>query len=128
MKPALIRGLNLFFAIIFFISAALQYNDPDPLLWIGLYLYAALICLLGLRNRFYPAACLAGIAVYTLYAIYLFFADNGVAAWLADHEAESLVTSMKAEKPWIEITREFFGLFIMIIALAINFAQSKKFR
>ncbi len=28
---------------------------------------------------------------------------------------------MKASQPWIEDTREFFGLFIIIIVLLVNF-------
>ena len=38
---------NITFCILFVISAALQYNDPDPWLWIPLYLYGALLCWLA---------------------------------------------------------------------------------
>jgi hypothetical protein len=30
---------------------------------------------------------------------------------------------MKAEKPWIEESREFFGLLIILIVLGINYIQ-----
>jgi hypothetical protein len=30
---------------------------------------------------------------------------------------------MKAEKPWIEESREFFGLVIILIVLGINYIQ-----
>ena len=33
---------------------------------------------------------------------------------------------MKATKPWIEETREFFGLVILIIVLAVNLWYAKK--
>ncbi|MFN2440746.1 MAG: hypothetical protein ABR503_16195, partial [Chitinophagaceae bacterium] len=34
--------------------------------------------------------------------------------------AENIVQSMKATKPWIEETREFFGLLILIVAFIAN--------
>jgi hypothetical protein len=33
---------------------------------------------------------------------------------------------MKAEKPWIEESREFFGLVIILIVLGINFLKKEK--
>jgi hypothetical protein len=33
---------------------------------------------------------------------------------------------MKASAPWIEETREFFGLLILIIVLMINYFVSKR--
>ncbi len=126
MKLKMIRYSNLVFALLFLLSAILQYNDPDPLIWILLYLYSAVLCLLAFRKKFYPYAYLAGILVYSLYATYLFFAADGVADWFSMHHAESITGSMKADKPWIEATREFFGLFIMIIILAVNYVHSRK--
>jgi hypothetical protein len=38
---------------------------------------------------------------------------------------------MKATKPWIEETREFFGLILLIIALGINMiwiGRSKRYK
>jgi hypothetical protein len=60
-----------------------------------------------------------------MYAIYLFFDHNGVISWASEHAAESLVTSMKAEKPWIEETREFGGLVILIAAMSLNLFRKK---
>ncbi len=58
--------------------------------------------------------------VYTGYAVYHLFEKNGVLSWANDHDAENIVQSMKATKPWIEETREFFGLLILIVALIAN--------
>jgi hypothetical protein len=33
---------------------------------------------------------------------------------------------MKAEKPWIEDTREFFGLIILIVVLLIDYFYGKR--
>jgi hypothetical protein len=35
------KYIALFFTIIFLLFAVLQYNDPDPILWIPIYLIAA---------------------------------------------------------------------------------------
>lgn len=121
---------NLFFCLVFIAFAALQYNDPDPYLWIPIYLYAAVLCWQAFRGKFYPAAYITGIALYVAYAMYKVFEKNGVIDWAEKHNAESLVQSMKADKPWIEDTREFGGLVILIVVLAINYfyARSKKQR
>lgn len=120
------RGFNLFFCILFIFSAALQYNDPDPYVWVPIYLYGAWLCYQAFRRKYYPAAYLAGIAVYSIYAVYLLFDKTGVLSWWREHNAESIVQSMKATKPWIEETREFGGLLILIIVLLINYLVSKK--
>lgn len=117
---------NLIFFILFLFFAALQYNDPDPYLWMPIYVYAASLCYLAYKNKWFPKAYLIGIAVYTLYAVYLFFTKDGVMDWAQKHDAESLVTTMKAEKPWIEDTREFGGLLILIIVLLINYRKTRK--
>jgi hypothetical protein len=117
---------NLFFCVLFVLSAALQYNDPDPLLWMPIYLFGALLCWLAFRGKFYPTLYLVGIVAYLGYAVYLFFAPDGVLEWWNEHNAENLVQSMKATKPWIEETREFLGLLLLIIALSINFIYSRK--
>lgn len=116
------KALNIFFIILFLLSAALQYNDPDPYVWIPLYLYGAFLCYKALRREYRPALFFIGLAVYGLYAVYLLLDKNGVISWATEHDAENIIQSMKATKPWIEETREFFGLIILMVALAANMA------
>ena len=120
------KAFNLFFFLIFIISAVLQYNDPDPFLWILLYLYGALWCFLATKNIFNLKAYVVGIVIYLAYAIYLFFDETGVLSWFYEHNAENIVQSMKATKPWIEETREFGGLILLIIALLTNLLYYRK--
>jgi hypothetical protein len=122
----MVKALNIFFIIIFVISAALQYNDPDPYIWMPLYLYAALLCYLALKKDYNPALYFIGLAVYIVYAIYLFFNETGVLNWAKEHHAENIAQTMKATKPWIEETREFFGLMIVIFALIVNLIWLRK--
>lgn len=110
-------------AIFFIVFAALQYNDPDPLLWISFYIYAAYLCINRYRGKYQPRGYALAFMVYAIYAVYLFFDRNGVLSWINDHHAESLVTTMKAEKPWIEESREFGGLVILMITMGINWKR-----
>lgn len=119
------RTFNLIWTILFILFAGLQFNDPDPWLWIPLYLMAAALC--GLRYRDHPKPLLErfAILIYALYALFLFYSADGVIDWFSDHDAENLVQTMKATKPWIENTREFGGLLIMIVVLAVNQIREK---
>jgi hypothetical protein len=117
---------NILFCILFLISAGLQYNDPDPYLWIPIYLYGAICCWLAARKQFFPKAYLFGMLIFTGYALYLFFTDDGVLDWIQKHDAENIAGSMKATTPWIEDTREFFGLLVLIFVLGINWLHARK--
>ena len=116
---------NLFFCLTFVLFAALQYNDPDPYLWIPIYLFAAFLCWKASRAVFYATTTLVGIVFFSVYAIYKVFDPNGLLDWMNLHHAENIAETMKAEKPWVEESREFFGLLIIITVLSINYFQSR---
>jgi hypothetical protein len=120
------RIFNWFFIVTFIVFAALQYNDPDPYIWMPIYLYAAVLCWLSIRNNFSAAAYRTGFVIYGGYALYKVFDANGVADWLSKHHAQNIAGSMKADTPWVEETREFFGLIIVIIVLVINYIYLSK--
>ncbi len=120
------KVFNIVFCILFIISAGLQYNDPDPLLWIPIYLFGAFISYSAISNKYYTSLTLSGIMLFLVYAIYLFFDKYGVLAWVTEHDAENIAGSMKASAPWIEETREFFGLLILISVLLLNYYYSRK--
>jgi hypothetical protein len=122
------KVFNIIFCLLFIVSAALQYNDPDSALWILIYLFAALSCYLSIRNLNYPRTNLTAIVLLFSYAVFLFFDKDGVLTWLTEHQAENIAGSMKASTPWIEETREFFGLAIILTVLSINFFDTKRNR
>jgi hypothetical protein len=117
---------NYIFCFLFIVFAALQYNDPDPYIWMPIYLYSAALCYFAARNKFYPGAYAAGILVYLVYALFLFFDKTGVLNWAKEHHAENIAQSMQATKPWIEESREFFGLLIVIAVLVFNWIYSAR--
>ena len=112
--------------MIFILFAALQYNDPDPYIWVPVYLYSSVLCWLAFRSKFYPKAYWLGILVYTAYAVYKIFDQNGILDWINKHGAENIAETMKTEKPWIEESREFFGLLILICVIIINLIYAKR--
>jgi len=116
---------NIFFCFVFIVFAALQYNDPDPYIWMPVYLYTAALCWLAFRNKFYTKAYVTGIVVYAAYALYKVFDQYGLIDWIRKYHAENIAETMKAEKPWIEESREFFGLVILIAVLLINYFYAK---
>ena len=120
------KVFNVFFCFVFIVFAALQYNDPDPYIWVPIYLYAAVLCWQASHNKFYTKAYVAGIIVYSLYAVYKIFDTNGLLDWINLHHAENITETMKAEKPWVEESREFFGLVILIVVLAIDLVYARK--
>lgn len=114
------KHVNRLLSACFLLFAALQVNDPDPWLWIPIYLYAAGLCLFSSLGHVFPKALIAGILYCCLHASWLFITRDGVVSWAKDHHAENLVQTMKAAKPWIENTREFGGLLIVMLALGLN--------
>ncbi|GAA4311904.1 hypothetical protein GCM10023149_07020 [Mucilaginibacter gynuensis] len=113
--------INIIFCLSFVVFAYLNLNDVDPWLWVPIYLSAAICCGLVAFGQFYPVIYLLLIAFYLVYAVLLFFAKDGVRDWITKYNKPSLVETMQAEKPYIEKTREFFGLLIIAGALLINY-------
>jgi uncharacterized membrane protein YjdF len=117
---------NLVFTILFIIFAVLQYNDPDPYVWIPIYLVSAYVCFQTYRNKFDKFSHWVVVTFSLIYAAKLLVNTDGVLSWYNQHDAENLVQSMKATKPWIEQTREFGGLIIILIVASINLITNKK--
>lgn len=113
--------LNIIFCISFAGFAYVNLNDKDSWLWIPIYMLASVCCGLAAFNHFFPFVYLGAITFYLIYAIILFFAQDGVKDWLMKYKRQSLVESMQVTKPYIEKTREFFGLLIISAALAVNY-------
>ncbi|UJH90692.1 transmembrane 220 family protein [Antarcticibacterium sp. 1MA-6-2] len=109
---------RIFFAIwslLFLLFAYWQWNDPDPEVWVSIYFFSALMCVLAAFERFYlPLLIVVAIAAF-FGGIYLF--PSSVRDWVLQ-EWQQADLSMKT--PDMEVARESFGLFIvsLIIGLA----------
>jgi uncharacterized membrane protein YfcA len=113
--------INVIFCLAFLVFAYLNLNDIDWYLWVPIYLAVAACCGLAVFGKYYPNIYLGLTGFYLVYAIILFFAKDGVRDWIFKYKKPSLVETMQAEKPFIENTREFFGLLIISAALIIDY-------
>ena len=119
---------NSIFILLFVLFAVLQYNDPDPYVWIPIYLLAAYLCWCTYRKQYKPWLFQIALVIFIAYDLYLLFDKTGMLNWAVQHEAENIVQTMKATKPWIEETREFFGLLIVIMVLVINMLYLRRLK
>lgn len=114
--------LNIILATLFLLFAVVQYNDPDPWGWMGLYALVAGVsafAALGIYNRW---VILAGLAICV---VWLGFLIPEFIHWI-QMGMPNIAGSMKAEEPHIEYTREFLGLFLCIIVLGFHYFKARK--
>ncbi len=112
---------NLIFTIIFTYFAYLNLNDPDAWLWVPIYLIGAFSCLTIIFGLYLPVFYAVIIILYLIYAFSLFFSKDGVLEWITKYRMQNIAATMQASKPWIEKTREFFGLLIVCTVLLLNY-------
>lgn len=113
--------LNIIFCIAFVWFAWFNLNDSDAWLWVSIYMIAAILCGLAAFKYYFPLIYLPVLAFYLIYAIRLFFVKDGVLDWITKYKRAHIAQTMQATKPYIEQTREFFGLLIISGALVINY-------
>lgn len=119
------KTTGLVFGIVFLLFAAVQANDPDPYLWIPIYLFPSVLSFLVWKRKYQPWLYLVGMVAYFAGAIYLFPGD--IDRWI---QAEEQAKSLEMKVPFIEEARESLGLLIVFIALARYFfycVQRRKF-
>ena len=101
----------------FLAFTVVQFNDPDPLLWIAIYGVMVAACVLAALNRFYPKILMALGGLYAIYCILLW---SGVSQWFASDDKAMLFDDIaKMQYPYIEESREFLGLFICLMVIAL---------
>lgn len=110
------RYLNLVVAATFAWSAIIQYNDPDPWLWIAVYAAAAVMAGLAAFGR-YPVPALVALGVACM--VWMVTLAGGVADFIAQGDPGLIFTGMSPERPWVELTREFGGLAIIVASCVV---------
>lgn len=100
-------------AILFLVFAAVQYNDPDSGKWIAAYLVPSILFFLILVDKyFYKSGRIAMIIFIFSGLLYIPDLLNWVRTGMP-----SITETMQAEKPLVELMREFLGLVIISVAL-----------
>ncbi len=114
--------LNIILCILFILFAAVQYNDPDPYIWVPIYLFTAGVCGYAAYGKYDRNVTLAGLLILGLFMI-SYIPD--VMDWIK-MGMPSIVETMKAEKKYVELTREFGGLLMCVAAGALNVWRSPR--
>ena len=109
----LMRWIAAILSLLFLLFVALQWNDPDPLVWVTVY---GLTAVLWLWRWWAPPPWWLTLPFLLLLLIWWLSLLPAVIDWLR-LGAPSLLGSMKAESPHIELVREWGGLLLVMVAL-----------
>jgi len=115
--------LQLFFSLLMVVFAYLQLNDPDPFLWVLIYLLVALMLgfsAFGKRNKI----VFWGLIGSMLIAMAIL--SPGLWQWIRYEPAEDLLYGMSPDRMYIEESREFLGLLIAILFLIPVYLDLKR--
>jgi hypothetical protein len=104
--------------ILYVTFASLQWNDPDPLLWIGIYGMTAMMILLNLLG--WHSRVILGVLII-VGVIYSLTYLGGVIDFFEANDPGAIAESMHFDRPYIEETREFGGLWIALAGLLFIF-------
>jgi len=105
--------LGVVFGLLFLSFAAFQYNDPDPLLWITIYLIAAVLSMAAGFGRVSKAALVLAFIIYGAGVIYWWPEQfEGVGDSMRDATTGALLKN-------VEEGRESLGLAMCSIAMLI---------
>ena len=107
------RLLDGAMAALFFFGAAVQYNDPDPLVWMTIYVAAAAACVLAAMRRlrwWFPAV---------IGAIALIWAATFMPAVLPNVRIAQLFAAWEMADTRIEEGREMYGLLIIFVYMTV---------
>lgn len=117
---------NLILAALFLGFAVLQFNDDptDIIFWVLIYAGVAAISAFAAFNKYNMWVIVLGIGAI-IYKLFVLF--PGISRWV-DDGMPSIVGSMKASSPHIELVREFLGLVICFVVLVFHYVRYSKVR
>lgn len=107
------RWIHGLFVFVFTLAAILQYNDPDPVRWIAVYGFAALVAAQAVSGRAMHRVIPLMLAVTC--AVWMVALAGGMADFVRQGDWRLLAATMHAGQPMIEEAREFLGLAIVLI-------------
>jgi len=105
--------LNSLFLLAYLLSAAVQYNDPDSLPWIAIYLAAAGMCIARFRNK------LPRWMPLTLLTISLVWIGSLLPNVVGQVSMQDIIESISMRTKEIEEAREIGGLAFVAVWAAV---------
>jgi len=106
MKRKLLIASSYIIAIIFTLFALLQFNDPDPYVWVPIYLLVVILALMVPFRRINRVVLWIIAGAYLIGAYYL---------WPGTYKG--ITMPMNQYQPEIELARESLGLLIAFFAI-----------
>jgi hypothetical protein len=113
---------NAIFLLIYLLSAAVQYNDPDGIVWAAMYLAAAAMCALQFRRN--PPRWLAPVLV----AISVVWIGVLLPHILGQVTLEEIFASISMRTRAVEEAREIGGLLLVILWAAVLWHRQRAAR
>ena len=101
--------LNSLFLLAYLLSAAVQFNDPDPWRWVAVYLAAAAMCIAWFRRRlprWYAALLLVASLVWI---------GTLLPAVVGKVSPQALFESLSMQSRSVEEAREIGGLLLVAL-------------
>ncbi|NND67359.1 MAG: hypothetical protein HKN19_07220 [Halioglobus sp.] len=107
-----LRIFNTLFLLAFLASAVVQYNDPDALPWVIIYLVASVLCVLAYGNN--PVRLVAALLLgVSLVWIGILLPELG------DVSLAEIVESVSMQTRAVEEAREIGGLALVAVWSAV---------
>jgi hypothetical protein len=108
----------LIMTLVFSLFAGWQFNDPDPVLWVTLYLTAAYVSWQAYRGKFNPELLMILALLALAGAVNSW---QGMSAWEGINPED---LSMKSNNQ--ELAREAFGLGICAIVAVVYWVNTRR--
>jgi hypothetical protein len=110
-------------ALLFIFGASLQYNDPDPLAWVAVYLAATGVSIACVLRKPHAGASLMLALVALIWAALL------APGALAGADSFHMFDEWEMKDVHVEVAREFWGLvIIMVWSLALGWVEVRRAR
>jgi len=119
------RIVYLIIALLFALFASFQWNDPDSLPWIGVYLAVAGLFLGAFWGRRSLGITLG--AVVLLLGGMAYYA-GGAYEFITNEDGISFAQGMQNDYSYIEEAREFGGLTIAFLAVLFLLLQGRRWK
>lgn len=109
---------NFILVVMFLWFSELQLNDPDPIIWILIYGSMAVVCVMAAFSYYVRWLMIAQVIGYVVYCMILV---PGLREWLNSPDRSLLFDDLaKMQHVYIEEAREFLGLVICLVVLAVQ--------
>ena len=103
------------FSFLFLLFALVQYNDIDWYLWMPVYTIVSILIFISIKKRVPKNILWLCFFILLLWLIILI---PDLLKWISDG-LPNIAGTMQASNPEIELMREFFGVLICLIAIAL---------